>query len=154
MTTQHIYFYLLSQAGLRANILAKECNFCRSSVDYLGFCISRKGIAPQEKKVQAILKIQPPTNVRAVWCFLGLLQLYKTCNTNVPPYSLPALTEQTLHLDTGRHAKTHSHPSKQKSHNAHIPQPTTTFRSKYSHVLSTYFGHAATLDPLTRPLHP
>ena len=83
---------ILSRAGLRANIA--KCTFCRSSVDYLGFRISRKGIAPQKKKVQAILKIQPPTNVRAVRRFLGLLQLYKNMQRHRSTILAP-LTELT-----------------------------------------------------------
>ena len=36
-----------------------------------------KGIKPQQKKVQAILAIQPPTNVKDLRKFLGMAQYYR-----------------------------------------------------------------------------
>ena len=45
-------FYRLKQAGLKVN--AKKSFFAKSELEYLGFWITRQGIMPLPKKVQAI----------------------------------------------------------------------------------------------------
>ena len=42
----------LQKAGLKVN--ANKSKFCRSEVEYLGYLVTRDGIKPQAKKVQAI----------------------------------------------------------------------------------------------------
>ena len=44
----------LEKAGFRANV--RKCKFASDRVEYLGYEISRHGIHPQPKKVEAILK--------------------------------------------------------------------------------------------------
>jgi len=44
----------LEKAGFRANV--RKCKFTSDRVEYLGYEISRHGIHPQPKKVEAILK--------------------------------------------------------------------------------------------------
>ncbi len=44
---------------------------------YLGYILTRDGIKPQSNKVQAILAIQPPQNVRELRHFLGMVQYYR-----------------------------------------------------------------------------
>ena len=46
-------------------------------VDYLGYIISKKGIRPQTKKIQAILKIQPPATQRQLRRFIGMINYYR-----------------------------------------------------------------------------
>jgi transposase InsO family protein len=55
----------------------KKSKFCGHEADYLGFHLTRDGILPQQKKVQAIYNIAPPTNVRQVRSFLGAINHYK-----------------------------------------------------------------------------
>ncbi len=50
--------------------------FCTLEIEYLGYILSRDGIKPQSNKVQAILAIQPPTNVKQLRHFLGKVQYY------------------------------------------------------------------------------
>ena len=52
----------LNQAGLK--VRAKKCNFAMTELEYLGFVISREGIKPMAKKVQAMLNIKPPKTVK------------------------------------------------------------------------------------------
>jgi hypothetical protein len=45
--------------------------------EYLGFILTREGIKPQQQKVNAILQVAPPRNVKQVQCFVGMLNHYK-----------------------------------------------------------------------------
>jgi hypothetical protein len=48
----------LQKANFRANL--RKCHFGESKIDYLGYEITRDGIQPQPKKVEATLKLSPP----------------------------------------------------------------------------------------------
>jgi hypothetical protein len=50
--------------------------FCALEIVYLGYVLTRDGIKPQINKVQAILAIKPPTGVRQLRYFLGMVQYY------------------------------------------------------------------------------
>ncbi len=50
--------------------------FCTPEIEYLGYILTREGIKPQSNELQAILTIQPPTNVRELRHFLGMVQYY------------------------------------------------------------------------------
>lgn len=65
----------LEKAGFRANV--RKCTFAADHVEYLGYEISRAGIHPQPKKVEAILKMQPPTTKRQLRRFLGMVNYYR-----------------------------------------------------------------------------
>jgi hypothetical protein len=52
----------LQKATLRANL--RKCYFGESKIDYRGREITRDGIQPQPKKVEAILKLIPPKKKR------------------------------------------------------------------------------------------
>ena len=39
--------------------------------------MTRGRIKPQQKKVQAILALNPPNNVKELWHFLGMVQYYR-----------------------------------------------------------------------------
>ena len=65
----------LSQAGLKVN--ARKSFFAQDSLEYLGFWVSREGIKPLTKKVEAILNIAPPKNRRALRGFIGLVNFYR-----------------------------------------------------------------------------
>ncbi len=56
-------FIQLRNAGLKIN--ATKSVFCAQETEYLGYILlSRGGIKPQQKKVQAILALNPPNNVK------------------------------------------------------------------------------------------
>ncbi len=52
----------LSDAGLKVN--AAKLLFCAHEIEYLGYILTRDGIKPQPKKVQAILVLNPPDNIK------------------------------------------------------------------------------------------
>jgi hypothetical protein len=50
--------------------------FCALGIEHLGYVLTRDGIKPQSNKVQAILVIEPPTGVKQLRHFLGMVQYY------------------------------------------------------------------------------
>jgi hypothetical protein len=64
----------LCDAGLKVN--TAKLTFCALEIGYLGYVLTRDGIKPQSNKVQAILAIKPPTGVRQLRHFLGMVQYY------------------------------------------------------------------------------
>ncbi len=60
--------------GLKVN--AAKSTFCALEIEYLGYILTRDGIKPQSNKVQAILAIKPPTGVKQLRHFLGMVQYY------------------------------------------------------------------------------
>jgi hypothetical protein len=65
----------LCNAGLKVNP-SEKTTFCALEIEYLGYIVTRDGIKPQSNKVQAILMIQPPTGVKQLGHFLGMVQYY------------------------------------------------------------------------------
>ncbi len=51
--------------------------FCALEIEYLGYVVTGVGIKPQTNKVQAILAIKPPTGVKQLRHFLGMVQYYR-----------------------------------------------------------------------------
>ncbi len=65
----------LRDARLKVNV-AKSL-FCAHEIEYLGYILTREGIKLQPKKVQAILALNPPNNVKELRHFLGMEQYYQ-----------------------------------------------------------------------------
>ncbi len=65
----------LRDAGLKVN--AAKSLFCAYEIEYLGYKLTREGIKPQSKKVQAILALNLPSNVKELRHFLGMVQYYQ-----------------------------------------------------------------------------
>ncbi len=65
----------LCNAGLKVN--AAKLTFCALEIEYLGYVLTRDGIKHQSNKVQAILTIKPPTGVKEIRHFLGMVQYYR-----------------------------------------------------------------------------
>ncbi len=51
--------------------------FCTHKIEYLGYILTRGGIKPQPKKVQVILALNPPNNVKELRHFLGMVLYYR-----------------------------------------------------------------------------
>ncbi len=68
-------FIILCDAGLKIN--ATKSVFCAQETEYLGCILTRDGIKPQPKKVQSILALNLPNNVKELWWFLGMVQYYR-----------------------------------------------------------------------------
>ena len=58
-------------------INATKSHFCAIETEYLGYVLTRDGIKPQLNKVQAILALTPPNNVKELHSFLGMIQYYR-----------------------------------------------------------------------------
>ncbi len=65
----------LCDPGQKVN--AVKSTFCALEIEYLGYVLTRDGIKPQSNKVQAILAVKPPTGVRQLRHFLGMVQYYR-----------------------------------------------------------------------------
>ncbi len=66
---------MLQDAGLKIN--ADKSNFCTLETEYLGYILTRDGIKPQSNKVQVILALTPPRNVKELHSVLGMVQYYR-----------------------------------------------------------------------------
>jgi len=65
----------LRGAGLKVN--AAKSFLCTHKIEYLGYILTREVIKPQPKKVQVILALNPPHNVKELRHFLGMVQYYR-----------------------------------------------------------------------------
>ena len=65
----------LIEMGMQVNPL--KTAWAADEVDYLGFTITREGIKPQTKKIEAILKLKSPSSKYEVRHFVGLVNFYK-----------------------------------------------------------------------------
>ncbi len=68
-------FTRLGSVGLKVN--AKKSFFGRSATEYLGFWITRTGISPLPKKVEAINNIATPTTQKQLRRFIGMVNYYR-----------------------------------------------------------------------------
>jgi hypothetical protein len=65
----------LCDAGLKVN--APTSLFCARKIEYLGYILTREGIKPKQKKVQAIMVLNPPNNAKELRHLLGMVQYYQ-----------------------------------------------------------------------------
>ena len=64
----------LQSVGLKVNF--NKSSFATGSLDYLGFHISREGITPIPKKVEAIIAITTPRTRKQLQSFLCMINFY------------------------------------------------------------------------------
>ena len=74
---EHIEEILIRLRNANLKVNASKSTFCRTEINYLGYVVTREGIKPQPKKLEAIMKIAQPENVREVRRFLGMVQYYR-----------------------------------------------------------------------------
>jgi len=70
-----IVFNKLQAAGLKVN--AVKSSFAAVELEYLGYWITRDGIQPLQKKVEAIKKLAPPKNKKQLRRFIGIINYYR-----------------------------------------------------------------------------
>ncbi len=68
-------FIGLRDAGLKVN--AAKLFFCAQETEYLGYILTRGGLKPQPKKVQAILTLNLLNSIKELQRFLGTVQYYR-----------------------------------------------------------------------------
>jgi hypothetical protein len=61
----------------RFKVNETKSSFCAHEIKYLGNILTREGIKPQPKKVQAILAPNLPNSVKELKHFLGMVQYYR-----------------------------------------------------------------------------
>ena len=66
-------FVRLDEKGLRCRL--DKCKFAQEKVEYLGHTLSAEGIS-KGSKVEAVMKMPPPTDVSSLKSFLGSVQFY------------------------------------------------------------------------------
>jgi hypothetical protein len=65
----------LKENNLQVN--GDKSSFCAIEAEFLGFVLTRQGVKPQLKKVEAIVKITTPKTVKQVRSFIGMINYYK-----------------------------------------------------------------------------
>ena len=68
-------FETLRDNGLVIN--KKKCLLGRSSIEFLGYHVDSTGISPLPHRVEAIRKIPPPTTIKELQSFLGMINYYR-----------------------------------------------------------------------------
>ena len=68
-------FQRLKDAGLKVN--ARKSFFGKPELEYLGYWITRDGIQPVTKKVEAIRKLAPPKTKKELRHFIGMINYYR-----------------------------------------------------------------------------
>ena len=68
-------FTRLKDAGLKVNLTKSK--LCRTELEYLGYWITRQGIQPLTKKVEAILAIAQPKTKKQLRSFIGMVNFYR-----------------------------------------------------------------------------
>ena len=65
----------LCNSNLKVN--TEKLTFGKTEIDYLGYIFSREGIKYQPRKIEVIMKISRPTNIKDARRFLGMVQYYR-----------------------------------------------------------------------------
>jgi transposase InsO family protein len=75
LTRLEVVLTRLDRAGLKVN--AKKSFFAQGELEYLGYWITRKGLQPTKKKIEAITNMAPPTTRKQLRSFLGMVNYYR-----------------------------------------------------------------------------
>lgn len=70
-----LVFQRLAEAGLKVNMDKSE--LFQTEIEYLGFQLTREGIFPIAKKVEAIHQLAPPTTRKQLRSFIGMVNYYR-----------------------------------------------------------------------------
>ena len=65
----------LKDNGIKFNI--EKSSFGQTEMESLGFWVTRIEIRPINKKVESIVNMTPPKNMKQVWAFIGVINYYR-----------------------------------------------------------------------------
>ncbi|XP_055913098.1 uncharacterized protein LOC129946788 [Eupeodes corollae] len=68
-------FKRLGDAGLKVG--REKCNFCRPSLKFLGYVVDRNGLHVDPEKVESMIRIPAPKNVKEIRSFVGTISWYR-----------------------------------------------------------------------------
>ena len=68
-------FTILAENGLV--VQRSKCVLGKSSLDFLGYKVDTTGISPLPERVEAIRAVPPPTNIKELQRFLGMINYYR-----------------------------------------------------------------------------
>ena len=89
---QDVAKFLAKLDGANLNLNLNKCSFCKEEVLVLGHIVSKEGISPNPKKVEAILESRQLASVMEVKSFLGVVSFYwkflKNCSMVAEPLIL------------------------------------------------------------------
>ena len=61
---------IIEQAGFKVN--PNKCDWAKQEVEFLGYLITPNGLKPLRSKINAILAMKKPENLKQLHSFLGL----------------------------------------------------------------------------------
>ena len=85
-------FKILHENNLKISV--DKCEFFRNNLNFLGFNISNNGLKPTFEKSEAINKFPPPSTMKDLRRFLGMMNFYRNHIPNFAKIAVP-LTELT-----------------------------------------------------------
>ena len=96
----------LSEAGLKLN--KKKCRFLQEEVSFFGHVYSKDGIKPDPNRINDILNLDRPANIKELRSFLGMLNY---CSKFIDDYSTITAPLRELTKKNSRFIWTDSHQS-------------------------------------------
>lgn len=87
-------FDRLSHYGL--TIKQSKCVFGVTSIDFLGYNISENGMLPSKERVETILQFKPPSSIRQIQRFAGMINYYHRFVPGLAKLLEPIYTHLTL----------------------------------------------------------
>jgi Reverse transcriptase (RNA-dependent DNA polymerase) len=94
---------VLRDNGLVVN--PDKCQFSRETIEFLGHVVTKDGLSPLESHVGALVNFPPPSNVKQLQQFLGLLNFYRRflqyCVDTAASHRRPACRCGRVGVDSG-----------------------------------------------------